>query len=92
MESLMHLHQNEIRDYIARAPKRIQFDGKQLVNNTGARFRWLEQLCRGTIDQRINRRAGVTFDWMYAPWKPDRAWKATNRWHRRQRIILNGRG
>jgi hypothetical protein len=62
------LHPNEIRDYLARAPKRWQYqhDGS-MVNNTGARLKWLVTLCQGTLDERINRRAGILDTWL--PWK-----------------------
>lgn len=63
----MELHTNEIRDYLARAPKRWQFNGMGMVNNTGARLRWLETICRGTLHERINRRAGIVQE--YAPWR-----------------------
>lgn len=87
----MAVNPNEIRDYVERAPKRWSFDGARMINHTGARLRWLEQLCRGTLHERINRRAGISFDWIYAPWKPDRVISAAARWHRRQSIIQFGR-
>lgn len=61
------LHANEIRDYVERAPKRLHFDGNRMVNNTDARLTWLASLTRGTINERINRRAGITEIWI--PWK-----------------------
>lgn len=62
------MHTNEIRDYIQRAPKRWQYqhDGS-MVNNTGARLKWLCTLCQGTLNERINRRAGIVEAWI--PWK-----------------------
>jgi|GEM_PF-6039713 len=60
------MHQNEIRDYIERAPKRWHFNGSQMVSNTQARFVWLASLLRGTIHERINRRAGMVEEWR--PW------------------------
>lgn len=60
------MHINEIRDYADRAPRRRQIFGKRLVNNTRARFVWLAELAKGTLDERINRRAGVV--------EPYRAW------------------
>lgn len=60
------LHPNEIRDYIARAPKRWSFDGRRMVNNSHVRLKWLADLARGTLDERINRRAGITNMWR--PW------------------------
>ena len=63
----MELHSNEIRDYLQRAPKRRIIVNGKLVNNTGTRLRWLEQLCRGTLDERINRRASSLS--MPYPWK-----------------------
>lgn len=62
----MELHENEIRDYLARAPKRWHFNGACMVNNTRARYKWLESLCQGTLNERINRRAGLVeqrFPW-----------------------------
>ena len=51
---------NEIRDYIERAPKRRwKFDGFCMVNNTHVRFKWLADIARGTLDCKINRRAGI---------------------------------
>ncbi len=61
------MNKNEIRDYIERAPKRFHFNGTQMVNNTRARFVWLATLLIGTLNERINRRAGFVDAWM--PWK-----------------------
>lgn len=58
---------NEIRDYIERAPKRWSFSGARMVNHTHARFKWLTDVARGTLNERINRRAGITDPWL--PWK-----------------------
>lgn len=63
----MAIDQNEIRDYLNRAPKRRQFDGGRVVNTTHVRFAWLCQIAFGTLDERINRRAGLVFPW--EPWK-----------------------
>ena len=60
------LHPNEIRDYIQRAPKKWEFRGQQMVNNTYPRLVWLSTLARGTIHEKINRRAGIEHP--YAPW------------------------
>ena len=60
------LQTNEIRDYLARAPKRWTFNGARMVNHTFARLSWLADLARGTLDARINRRAGIPDDWK--PW------------------------
>lgn len=60
------IHPNEIRDYIARAPKRWAFDGRRMVNNTHVRLVWLADIARGTLDDRINRRAGIVELWR--PW------------------------
>ncbi len=62
-----NLHPNEIRDYINRAPKRWEFRGHQMVNNTFPRLVWLSTLARGTLNERINRRAGITDS--FVPWK-----------------------
>ena len=58
---------NEIRDYIERAPKRWSFCGTRMVNHTHARYKWLDDLARGTLHERINRRAGIIDTWF--PWK-----------------------
>ena len=85
----MILHPNEIRDYLARAPRRFHFDGMRMVNNTAARFAWLASIASGTLDQRINRRAGITDD--YKPFKFP-VYSSQKRHHRRQLIKLYGRG
>ncbi|MHB0990290.1 MAG: hypothetical protein ACYC0M_03300 [Burkholderiales bacterium] len=59
--------QNEIRDYIARSPRRFRFDGKRMINKTGVRFTWLAPIASDTIDERISRRAG--FIDLYKPFK-----------------------
>ena len=61
------MNPNEIRDYIERAPKRWTFSGGRMVNHTHVRLKWLADLARGPIDERINRRAGMSDEWM--PWK-----------------------
>ena len=85
----MCLHPNEIRDYLARAPHRFHFDGMRMVNNTAARFAWLASIASGTLDQRINRRAGIADD--YKPFKYP-VYSSQKRHHRRQQIKLYGRG
>lgn len=62
----MELHTNEIRDYLARAPKRWSFNGQGMVNHTHVRLKWLADLARGTLHERINRRAGLIDPWR--PW------------------------
>ena len=52
------LETNEIRDYLKRAPKRMYFDGRRMVNTMHVRFKWLSEIAIGTLDERINRRAG----------------------------------
>lgn len=64
-ERMSTLHPNEIRDYLQRAPKRFYFDGGRMVNTTHVRLKWLSEIARGTIDVKINRRAGIP-----DPWKP----------------------
>ena len=71
------LEQNEIRDYIQRAPARCAYNGSQIVWNTHSRLVWLASLARGSIDERINRRAGLVAD--YQPWKTSPACKARRR-------------
>ena len=73
----MTLDHNEIRDYINRAPRRVRFDGKQIIWNTAARLKWLADIARGSIDDRINRRAGVVD--AHGPWKPCPVYKAKQR-------------
>ena len=58
---------NEIRDYLERAPKRYHYNGQGIVNNTYARLAWLATIARGTLDKKINRRAGIKNE--YIPWK-----------------------
>lgn len=62
---MSNLHANEIRDYVARAPKKWEFRGSQMVNHTHVRLVWLSSIARGTLHERINRRAGIT-----SPWRP----------------------
>lgn len=76
---------NEIRDYIERAPKRKYFNGSTIVWNTHARLKWLADLARGSIDDRINRRNGIVDKW--EPWKPSVVLKSIQRHHRRKSII-----
>ena len=85
----MILHQNELRDYLSRAPPRFHFDGMRMVNNTAARFAWLASIASGTLDQRINRRAGIMD--VYRPFK-NPVYSSQKRHHRRQMIKLYGRG
>ena len=85
----MCLHPNEIRDYLARAPHRFHFDGMRMVNNNATRFAWLASIASGTLDQRINRRAGIADD--YKPFKYP-IYSSQKRHYRRQLIKLYGRG
>jgi hypothetical protein len=63
-ENMEHIDTNEIRDYLKRAPKkRWTFDGRRMVNTTHVRLKWLSSIAIGTIDARINRRAGITDHW-----------------------------
>lgn len=57
---------NEIRDFIERAPKRFAFNGMRMVNNAHVRYKWLSEISVGSIDSRINRRAGILDKWI--PW------------------------
>lgn len=57
------VHPNEIRDYLQRAPRRLSFDGTRMVNHTHVRLKWLADIARGPIDERINRRAGIEPQW-----------------------------
>ena len=85
----MNLDPNEIRDYLSRAPRRFHFNGMRMVNNTAARFSWLASIASGTLDQRINRRAGIND--VYRPFKYP-AHSSQKRHHRRQMVKLYGRG
>ena len=71
------LEQNEIRDYIQRAPARCVYNGSQIVWNTPSRLVWLASLARGSIDDRINRRAGILDE--QQPWKTSPTHKASRR-------------
>lgn len=57
------IHSNEIRDYLLRAPKRLQFRDGRIVNTTHVRLKWLADIARGDLDTRINRRAGIEDTW-----------------------------
>jgi len=87
MKSL-DIHPNEIRDYVQRAPKRWSFDGSRMINQTGVRLKWLHSLCMGTIDERINRRAGLIDEWR--PFS-NPAHSAVRRKERRNKLIAYGR-
>lgn len=76
------MNQNEIRDYIERAPKKWHFTGRRMVNNTHARFKWLADIARGPVDCRINRRAGIIDEWR--PWN-NPVFKSVARHRRKQR-------
>lgn len=58
----MALNDNEIRDFLARAPKRFYRSGVYCHNPAVARYRWLAEISEGSIDHRIQRRAGVQPD------------------------------
>lgn len=79
------LLQNEIRDFLQRAPRRNWcFVGDHLINYEGCRSLWFASLLQGTIDERINRRAGlkVFAAVPYAPWRGP--YSAIKRHKRRQ--------
>jgi hypothetical protein len=84
---MSEINQNEIRDYIERAPKRCYFDGRGIVWNTHARLVWLASLVRGSIHERINRRAGIVEKWCI--WKLDPVAKAHKR-HRNNEFRKKG--
>jgi hypothetical protein len=54
---------NEIRDYLERGPKRLYFRDGRMVNTTYVRLIWLSTIARGLLDEKINRRAGIIFEW-----------------------------
>lgn len=81
----MGLAINEIHDYRQRAPARCTVD--QLTGkvkwHTHARLAWLTDISRGSIDERINRRAGIVPD----PFKPFHcATQSAVRRHTRRRL------
>ena len=51
------MHINEIRDYLERAPKRFSFNGCCIVNNCDRRIKWLDEIARGDVNAKINRRS-----------------------------------
>lgn len=59
--SKIDIQQNEIRDFILRAPPETKFNGFCVVNYSNIRNRWLDSISYGTIHQRINRRSGISF-------------------------------
>lgn len=61
------LHPNEIRDYLARAPKTWYFKDHHMVNTSFVRLKWLTGIAAGTLHEKINRRAGIVD--AYQPWK-----------------------
>lgn len=63
----VQLQTNEIRDYVTRAPKRWHFNGSSMVNNTYVRLKWLTEIATGLLHDKINRRAGIIFE--FTPWK-----------------------
>lgn len=85
---MAELNGNEIRDYVERGPKRRAYSGSRVVNNTRARYIWLADLARGTLNERINRRAGVREE--PKPWAFP-VGSSTRRHRRRQEIIQHGR-
>lgn len=80
------LDPNEIRDFLQRAPKRMRFDGSRMVFATHSRLAWLASIARGSINERINRRAGIQDTWrpFYEPIS-----KACAR-HRRRQMKIAG--
>lgn len=79
---------NEIRDYVKRAPRRSYFNGSHMVYTMHVRLKWLSEISIGTLDERINRRAGIA-----ARWEPFKfpVGSAMRRHARRQRVIHFGR-
>lgn len=82
----MELPANEIRDYVQRAPKRIYFNGQGMVNTMHVRLKWLCEIARGTLDERINRRAGISDPWR--PW----AFPIESARRRNQRNLMRKKG
>jgi len=85
---MSQIDQNEIRDYVRRAPKRMFFDGMRMVNTMHVRLKWLSSIAMGTLDERINRRAGMPDKW--DPWK-NPVGSSIRRHARRMTVIRCGR-
>lgn len=81
---------NEVRDFLNRAPPPRQFNGYRIHDYTEVRHRWLNEIACGTIDQRINRRSLPDYVMAIVPWHNCRSWylvrKSINRHHRRELI------
>lgn len=56
---------NEVRLFALHAPPRLVFTGSGMLDCSAARRILLNNLSRGTIDERINRRSG-----QIEPWEP----------------------
>ena len=84
----MDIDTNEIRDSLRRAHKRWHIDGGRTVKTMHVRLKWQSDIARVTIDDRINRRAGLE-----SPWRPFRSpvCKSISRNRRRQLIRLGKR-
>ncbi len=80
---------NEVRDFINRAPPPRTFNGYRIHDYSEVRHRWLNEIAGGTIDQRINRRSQPEPTRLY-PWHGNPSWylvrKSINRHHRRELI------
>ena len=61
------MHPNEIRDFLERAPRKWSFNGSRMASHSHVRYKWLSEMSCGSIDQRINRRAGIPDEWK--PWR-----------------------
>jgi hypothetical protein len=79
------MHSNEIRDYIERAPAKWQYTGGRMVNTTHVRLKWLSDLARGTINEKINRRAGVEDKFLAWKFPVDSACRRNHRNNLRKR-------
>ena len=55
----MEIHPNEIRDFVNRAPRPFVFEGQRILDMSRVRGTWLSEMASGSIDDRINRRAGI---------------------------------
>lgn len=75
------MHINEIRDYLERSPRKWLYRDGRMVNTTFVRLKWLATLAQGTLNERINRRAGITDP--YIPWK-NATYSACRRRHRKE--------
>lgn len=77
-----------IQQFIKKAPsKRLSFNGCQIISHDLVRQQMFNQLLTGSIDQRINRRAGLKTQ--FNPWKSSPVSKSRYR-HRKNELRKRG--